>query len=115
MPLALCMDQHISHAITAGLRQRGFDVLTAYDDGADQLPDDLLLERATALGRILFSQDQDLLIEARQRQYAGQAFGGIIYAHQLRISVGQCIDDLELIAQTCSADERHSASEFIRL
>jgi len=109
------MDQHISRAITAGLRQRGPDVLTAYDDGADRRHDDLLLDRARALGRLLFSQDQDLLIEAHQRQHADRAFGGISYAHQLRISVGQCIDDLELIAQTCSADERHSASEFVRL
>jgi hypothetical protein len=115
MPLSLYMDQHIPRAVTAGLRQRGLDVLTAYDDNTDQLPDDLLLERATALGRILFSQDQDLLIEARQRQHAGRAFGGIIYAHQLRISVGQCIDDLGLIAQTCSADELASRVTFIPL
>jgi hypothetical protein len=44
MPLSLYMDQHVPRAVTAGLRQRGLDVLTAYDDGADQLPDDLLFE-----------------------------------------------------------------------
>jgi hypothetical protein len=53
MPLALYMDQHIPRAITTGLRQRGLDMLTAHEDGADQFPDDLLLERATALGRVL--------------------------------------------------------------
>jgi len=79
----------------------------------------LLFERATASGRILFSQDQDLLqdllIEARQRQETGRAFGGIIYAHQLRISVGQCIDDLERIAPTCSVDELAGRVTFIPL
>ncbi len=55
MPLSFYMDQHIPRAVTAGLRQRGLDVLTAYDDGADQFPDDLLLDRVSALGRILFS------------------------------------------------------------
>lgn len=115
MPLALYMDQHIPRAITTGLRQRGLDVLTAHEDGADQFPDDLLLERATALGRVLFSQDEDLLIEARRRQRADHPFGGIIYAHQLRVSIGQCIDDLELIALTCSAEELTGRVTFIPL
>ena len=50
------------------------------------------------MGRILFTQDDDLLSEARMRQSSGARFGGLVYAHQLNISVGQCIADLELIA-----------------
>jgi hypothetical protein len=34
--------------------------MTCQEDGSDKLPDDRLLERATQLGRVLFSQD-DLL------------------------------------------------------
>jgi hypothetical protein len=56
------MDVHVKAAITAGLRQRGIDVLTAQEDGANRLDDDRLLERATALQRVLFSQDDDLLV-----------------------------------------------------
>lgn len=26
-------------------------------------------------------------------------FCGIVYAHQLRVSIGRCVDDLELIAK----------------
>ena len=55
------MDHHIHAAITEGLRQRGVDVLTAHEDGAAQLDDEELLARATQLGRVLFSQDEDLL------------------------------------------------------
>lgn len=33
MPLALYMDQHVPLAITVGLRLRGIDVLTAFEDG----------------------------------------------------------------------------------
>jgi predicted nuclease of predicted toxin-antitoxin system len=99
------MDVHVRRAVTDGLRLRGVDVLTAQEDGAGELIDPQLLDRATAQGRILFSQDDDLLREARQRQQSGEFFAGVIYAHQLNISIGQCIDELELIAQLTDPEE----------
>jgi hypothetical protein len=42
MSLALYMDHHVPRAITIGLRLRGVDVLTAYEDGASTLPTPLL-------------------------------------------------------------------------
>ncbi|MFO1434781.1 MAG: DUF5615 family PIN-like protein [Candidatus Competibacteraceae bacterium] len=55
------MDHHVHAAITEGLRRRGVDVITAYEDGSAELDDNQLLARATQLGRALFSQDSDLL------------------------------------------------------
>jgi predicted nuclease of predicted toxin-antitoxin system len=98
MPVKLYTDHHVPRAIVTGLRLRGVDVLTAYEDGSSELDDPPLLDRATAVGRVLFSQDDDLLIEAKQRQYDGTPFSGVIYAHQLQVSIGACIRDLELIA-----------------
>jgi hypothetical protein len=60
------MDHHVPSAVTAGLRQRGVDVVTSAEDGSDTLDDDALLDRATSLGRVLYSQDQDLLVIAHQ-------------------------------------------------
>jgi hypothetical protein len=91
------MDHHVSRAITNGLRLRGVDVLTAHEDGASEYGDPALLDRASELERVLFTQD-DLLAEATHRQQRGQPFGGVIYAHQLRTSVGDCVRDLELVA-----------------
>jgi hypothetical protein len=93
------MDHHVPRAITVGLRMRGVDVITAYEDDRAQLDDPALLERATSLGRTLFSRDDDLLAVAVQRQRDGEAFHGLVYAHQLRVSIGTCIDDLETIAR----------------
>lgn len=75
------------------------NVLTAHEDGARQLRDPALLDRAAELGRVLFTQDDDLLSEATQRQRLGQSFCGVIYAHQLRVSIGNCIRDLNLTAK----------------
>jgi hypothetical protein len=44
------------------------DVLTCQEDGITTWADDRLLERATQLGRVLFSQDDDLLAIAHQWQ-----------------------------------------------
>ncbi len=99
------MDVHVRRAVTDGLRLRGVDVLTAQEDGAAELEDSALLDRATHLGRVLFSQDDDLLREANKRQQTSEHFAGVIYAHQLNITVGRCIDDLELIAKATELDE----------
>ncbi len=108
MPVSLYMDHHVPRAITAGLRLRRVDVLTAAEDGAAELDDPDLLDRATVLGRVLFSQDEDLLVEATRRQAEGIPFGGVVYAHQLRLPIGACVRDLELVATAAEpADVRN--------
>lgn len=82
------MDHHVPRAITNGLRLRGVDVITAAEDGAGELGDPALLERATDLDRVLFTQDDDLLTEATNRQRQGQTFTGVIYAHHICASIG---------------------------
>ncbi|MGA2736647.1 MAG: DUF5615 family PIN-like protein [Bryobacteraceae bacterium] len=84
--------------MTTALRLRSIDVLTAQDDRATQCDDDRLLQRATELGRVLVSQDEDLLREGVRRLREGEAFSGVVYTHQLRVTIGQMVEDLELIA-----------------
>jgi len=99
MAIALYMDHHVPRAITIGLRLRGVNVITAYEDGAHRLDDPQLLDRASELGRVLFTQDDDLLTEATRRLREGVPFHGLIYAHQLHVSIGTCVRDLEIIAK----------------
>lgn len=99
MSLSIYMDHHVDIAITRGLRLRGVTVLTAEEDGTKQLADPLLLDRAMALGYILFTQDVDFLAEAARRQVVGEAFAGVVYAHQQGPSIGRCVQDLELLAK----------------
>lgn len=72
MPVALYFDHNVNRAIAQGLRLRAVDVMTAFEDGAHLLPDSELLDRANSLGRPLFSSDEDLIVEARQRQRTGR-------------------------------------------
>ena len=115
MALALYMDQHVPRAITVALRLRGVDLLTAYEDQASELEDPQLLDRASELRRVLFSQDDDLLREAVRRQREGVPFHGAIYAHQLQVSIGVCVRDLELIAQAGEPDDIVGQIQFLPL
>ena len=105
MSIGFYMDEHVKRAVTNGLRLRGFDVLTTQEDGRSGWPDDRILDRATELGRVLFTQDDDFLVEARSRQERGVHFCGVVYAHQLRVTIGECVLDLELIAQATNEEE----------
>lgn len=115
MAIALYMDHHVERAITTGLRVRGVDVLTAYEDGADRLTDAELLDRATALGRVLFTRDDDLLSEANKRQRSGGQFCGVIYAHLQTVDVGRCVLELELVAQAGDSDDLLNRVEYLPL
>lgn len=90
-------------------------MLTAQEDDADTLPDPKLLERATQLDRVIFSFDDNLLAEATKRQRENKSFTGVIYAHPLRISIGQCIHDLELIAKVGEPEDLRNRVEFLPL
>lgn len=109
------MDVHVPLAITRGLRRRGVEVLTSQKDGTTELPDDQLLNRASQLGRILFSRDQDLLVEAVGRMRKGQSFATVVFARQLEVSIGQCIADLEIIAKSAAPEEAMNQVVYLPL
>ena len=115
MSLRLYMDVHVPRAITEGLRLRAIAVLTAQEDEAARLPDPELLDRASELGRVLFTQDDDLLREAALRQQQGTVFSGVIYAHQRSVTIGQCVHDLHVIAEVCESEDMNQAVEYLPL
>src|SRR5262245_33017219 len=115
MSVNLYMDVHVPRAVTEGLRQRGVDVLTAQDDGTTRLDDPDLLDRAPALQRVLFSQDEDLLREAARRQGSSEHFAGLVYLHQQVLTIGQTIRDLELIAKVYEPEDMADRVEYLPL
>lgn len=99
MAQKLYMDHHVKRAITEGLKRQGIDVITSYDDGTNKWSDDKLLDRAYELKRVLFTSDDDHLIEATRRQKNNISFWGVIYIHQNDIVIGKCINDLAVILE----------------
>jgi len=115
MSLAFYMDVHIPAAVTRGLRLREVDVVTAQEDGHQQADDSMLLDRATELGRILVSQDDDLLAEAVLRQRQNRPFTGVIYGHQLEVTIGRLVADLDLISKAGTPEDLAGRVEYLPL
>lgn len=109
------MDVNVPAAITSGLRRCGIDVLTSQEDGTREWEDDSLLTRAREVGRVLFSQDTDLLRIAHAWQSQEQPFLGLVFAPQLGTSIGQCITDLELLGKCTDPTEVANQVIFLPL
>jgi predicted nuclease of predicted toxin-antitoxin system len=107
------MDVHVPLPITRGLRRRAVDVLTAQEDGATHLSDPDLLDRARELGRMLFTQDEDLIAESVRRQRTGETFATVIFARQLDLSIARCITNLELLAKSAASEDAQGQIIFL--
>lgn len=113
MTVELYMDHHVNVAVTDGLRRRGVDVITCAEDDTDTWDDERILERATTFGRAIFTQDDDFLAIADRWLDEGRDFSGVLYAHQLGITIGQAVRVLELIAKVLEPDEMENRVEFL--
>ena len=115
MSLALYMDENVPLPITNGLRQRDVDVLRAQEDNHQNTPDPIILDRATDLQRVVFTQDDDFLAIANSRQQEEVSFARVIYAHQQNVTFGDCIRDLEIIAKVSEPGDLVNRVQYLPL
>ena len=113
MGVALYMDVHVPAPITQQLRRLGIDVLTAQEDGHDQATDDQLLQPTTALGRVIFTQDARFRVLAEDWQRSGREFAGLLFGPQLGGTIGQYVEDLELVAKVSETAEWRNVVQFL--
>lgn len=113
MAIALYMDVHVPGPLTSQLRIRGVDVLTAQNDGHRQAADEEVLERATSLGRPVFTQDILFRVLAEHWQREGREFTGLLFGPQLGGTIGQYVEDLELIAKASEPDDWQGVVQFL--
>jgi predicted nuclease of predicted toxin-antitoxin system len=113
MPLAHYTDKHIPTAITDGLASRGIDLLRIEVDGGRMQSDAWVLERAHSLGRVVFTMDEDFLVLAAVCQRTGVEFSGIVYAHQMRYSIGQIVERLGLLCREKSLESMRNRVVFL--
>jgi hypothetical protein len=88
---------------------------TAFEDGTHRLQDPDLLDQSIARGRVLYTNDVDLVVEARRRQHTGQPFAGVIYAQQGSLGIGHQIEELELAAKATEPEELANTLLFLPL
>jgi len=89
-------------------------VLTAEEDNNRGTCDPSLLNRATELRRLFFTNDKDFLQEGTRRQREGILFYGVVYADQWSY-VGMCIEDLETMANVYGLEDIINSLTYLPL
>jgi len=98
----------VNIAIVEGLKRRGVDILSAGELGKLGLTDDQQISVAKTNRAILFTHDADFLrIACHKRQ------PGIIYVHQQKFSVGECIKRIKAITETKEPAEMRNRIVFL--
>ena len=62
---------------------------------------------------VVFGMNYSII--AGQRQREGIRFGGVIYAHQLRVPIGTCIRDLEINSKAGEPEDLMNRVQFLPL
>ncbi len=106
-------DENIESAIVDGLKRRGIEVLSVRDTGNLGKSDEYHLKRASELEAVILTHDVDFLKMAHQLHHGREGHKGILYAHPLDLSVGECIRRVELVTQVLTEEELENTIEFL--
>lgn len=104
MALLLYADECVDARIVAGLRRRGVDAVAAADAGLLGRPDEIQLEHARVLARVVLSCDQDFLVLAHRCATDGIPFPGLIFI-QPKATIGAVIRAVALLSTLLSPAE----------
>ena len=105
--LRLLIDEDVHGDILNGLRRRqlALDMVRVQDVGLSHTPDPIILEWAAQQGRVVVSVDKKTLaVDAWDRVARGLPMPGVAILRIL-LSIGQAIDEMELIALAGTPDD----------
>lgn len=103
------LDENVPIVIAEQLKRKGIEVVTVRDIGRLGDSDENHLQRATEMGYVLCTHDQDFLRMANE----GIEHAGIVFGIQDLHGVGDWVRGLELIHAVLSADDMKNHLEFL--
>jgi predicted nuclease of predicted toxin-antitoxin system len=106
--LRLYFDESVNVAVPDGLKSRGIVAISAKDLDKLGLTDEEQLETATLNKAVIFTHDADFLRIVSHKNHFG-----IIYVHQQKLSVGECVRKLKLIAETIPQEKMCNKVVFL--
>ena len=106
-------DESTSVAIAEGLKRRGVDAFSARDAGNLGLTDEEQLIYAGKEKATVFTHYTDFLQIAARWLDEGRAHQGIIYCHQARYSVGECVRKLRMLTAMLYSEDMVNHIEFL--
>ena len=108
MSIKIYADESVNVAIVEGLKRRGVKAFSAKDLGKLGLTDEEQLQTAILNQAVIFTHDVDFLKMALTKRHCG-----IIYIHQQKLTIGDCIRKLKLITETKTQQEMANQIIFL--
>ncbi len=104
----------MNHALVRGLRDRGIDLTTVFEEGLVALDDRVQLDHAIAQGRTIYTYNTKHF-QQLHNEYAvgGKRHAGIIVVSHQRHSVGGQIRRLLALIQDRSAEEIENVLHYL--
>ena len=103
------LDENVQIVVAEQLRLRGIEVVTVRDLDVLADSDANHLVRATEMGYVLCTYDDDFL----QLAASGMEHAGIVIGHQIRHGIGEWVNGLTLIHAVLSAEEMQNHIEYL--
>jgi len=107
--LRFYLDENVQVTIADQLKRRGIEVVTVRDLGKLGDSDHNHLKRATDMGYVLCTHDDDYLVMAAD----GEKHAGIVFGFQDIQTIGDWVKGLELIHGVYTVDEMENRVEFL--
>jgi predicted nuclease of predicted toxin-antitoxin system len=106
--LRIYFDESVNVAVPEGLKRRGIIAISAKDLDKLGLTDEEQLETAILNKAVIFTHDADFLRIASRKNHFG-----IIYVTQQKLSVGECVRKLKVIAETLPQEQMYNKVIFL--
>ena len=106
-------DESVDVAIAHGLQRRGVDAFSARDRDKLGLTDEEQLFFANQEKATIFTHDDDFLRIAAKWNDEGKTHCGVIYCHQTKYGIGDCIRNLKILATVLSSEDMINHIEFL--
>lgn len=106
-------DEHVQEAIVVGLRRRGMDLVTVQDLDMRGADDDVLLDKARQLGRLMLTSDQDFLVIHAQWMNASKDHAGIAYWPGGWLKVGEAVRRIIEYAGSTNAEQARNTLHYL--
>ena len=111
--LKIYTDENVDVRVAEGLRRRGVQAVSVYDEGKDGISDEAQLAHAATLGAVIFTHDPDLIEIAAEINRRGDDHCGVIFVEMHRLRLGECIRRLALYGEVVTAEEMVNRIEFL--
>jgi predicted nuclease of predicted toxin-antitoxin system len=102
------LDENVRRAIAEQLRRHRIDVSLTPEEGLINASDEEQIGFALGTGRVIFTQDEDLLALAQTRSHAG-----IVYCKQRSRSIGRIVEFLRIVHGASTAEEMYGRIEYV--